>query len=150
MLRHQGAVYFAAFDADGRRVVTVSRDGTARVWDGLTGQPLAPPLSLPPLDVVDAAAFIPGGCLAVSHSADAAQVWDAVTGKPVTSALPHKLVVHAAFSLDSRHVATAGGDKTARVWDRATGQLVGQPLQHLGAVDHVAFSPDARLNVRIP
>ena len=34
----------AAFDADGRRVLTWSEDGTARLWDAATGQALTPPL----------------------------------------------------------------------------------------------------------
>ena len=35
VFRHQGLVNSAAFSPDGRRVVTVSSDHTARVWDVL-------------------------------------------------------------------------------------------------------------------
>ena len=33
----------ASFSPDGRLVVTASFDGTERVWDATTGQPVAPP-----------------------------------------------------------------------------------------------------------
>ena len=32
-LRHEGPVWSAAFSPDGARVLTTSRDGTARLWD---------------------------------------------------------------------------------------------------------------------
>lgn len=41
---HQGAVSGAAYSADGTRVLTWSRDGTARLWDARTGAALVPPL----------------------------------------------------------------------------------------------------------
>ncbi len=34
------AVYSASFSPDGKRVVTASRDKTARVWDAETGKPV--------------------------------------------------------------------------------------------------------------
>ena len=36
--------YHACFSADGRRVLTASKDGAARMWDALTGKALIPPL----------------------------------------------------------------------------------------------------------
>src|SRR5207245_1284002 len=44
VIPHKGGVLQAAFSADGRRLVTASEDGTARVWDAATGQPLTSPL----------------------------------------------------------------------------------------------------------
>lgn len=39
-----GAVNSASFSPDGRRVVTASDDGTARVWDAGTGKPVGEPI----------------------------------------------------------------------------------------------------------
>ncbi|MCI0536071.1 MAG: protein kinase, partial [Verrucomicrobiales bacterium] len=41
---HDGSVNTSRFDSEGRRVVTASDDGTARIWDMATGSALAPPL----------------------------------------------------------------------------------------------------------
>ena len=44
-LQHADGVLSAVFSPDGARVVTASRDRTARVWDALTGAPVGAPLA---------------------------------------------------------------------------------------------------------
>jgi WD40 repeat protein len=41
---HEDRVSSAAFSPDGKRIVTASRDNTARVWDADTGKPIGEPL----------------------------------------------------------------------------------------------------------
>jgi WD40 repeat protein/serine/threonine protein kinase/tetratricopeptide (TPR) repeat protein len=80
----------------------------------------------------------------------AAHVWDVATGRAVTPPLKHEDVVwDAAWSPDSRHVATASYDGTARIWDAASGAALTAPLKHNGEVKWVAFSPDGRLLLTI-
>src|SRR5262249_21080797 len=44
LLRQSGLVHFVAFSPDGRTAVTASLDGTAQLWDALTGAPRGAPL----------------------------------------------------------------------------------------------------------
>ena len=79
VLGHDGAVYSAAFSADGTRIITASGDKTARVWDAATGKELA---RLGHDDTVWSAAFSADGARIVTASDDnTARVWDAATGK---------------------------------------------------------------------
>jgi len=44
MMLHEDHVTHAAFSRDGRWVATACRDGSARIWDAATGEPLTPRL----------------------------------------------------------------------------------------------------------
>lgn len=46
-----------------------------------------------------------------------------------------------AFSPNGQILAVGSSDHTIRLYDPATGQPVGEPLEHTGAVLHVAFNP---------
>jgi hypothetical protein len=73
----------AMFSPDGRRVVTISEDRTARVWDAATGQALTPPLRHDGL--VSRAMFSPNSRRLVTISGEKmARVWDAEAGKALT------------------------------------------------------------------
>lgn len=50
----------------------------------------------------------------------------------------------AAFSPDTRRVATGGNGRTGRIWNTATGQAMTSPLHHNGSVTGVRFSPDGQ------
>jgi WD40 repeat protein len=149
LIGHQGEVFCATFSRDGRRVLTGSADGTARIWDAATGQPL--------LVLRDEAFLVDRGGKA--HG----------MGDPIP-------VVIASFSPDGRRVLTLsatyygrkgswGGSSgtsdpvgwktrapTARLWDAASGKLIArwQPSLPAGGSCslvsplEVGFSPDSR------
>jgi hypothetical protein len=65
----------AAFSPDGQRIVTASRDNTARIWDAATGKGIAPLQGH--TGAVNSAAFSPDGQRIVTASLDnTARIWD--------------------------------------------------------------------------
>jgi hypothetical protein len=78
-LRHrQGAAVFqACFSPDGSLVLTASGDGTARLWDALSGQPVSEPMRH--AGVVDRVRFSPDGRRVVTGSRDqTVRFWDVI------------------------------------------------------------------------
>jgi WD40 repeat protein/tRNA A-37 threonylcarbamoyl transferase component Bud32 len=141
LVGRRGEVFCAEYSRDGRRVLTGSADGTARIWDAATGREL--------LMLRDEAFF-------VGRRANASGMGDPI---PVRIA---------SFSPDGRRVltvSTRGGSSgisapdlwktqapTARLWDAASGKLIArwQPALPPGG-DYslvspleVGFSPDSR------
>jgi energy-coupling factor transporter ATP-binding protein EcfA2 len=147
---HEDGLTNAAFSPDGTRIVTASRDKTARLWDAATGRPIGAPFEGHE-NTVRSATFSPDGKRIVTASQDTtARLWDADTGKPIGEPLKghENSVWAAAFSPDGKRIVTASDDKTARLWDAETGKPIGGPLK--GHTDHVrraAFSPDGKLIV---
>jgi WD40 repeat protein len=131
-----------AFSPDGTRIVTGSRDHTARVWDARTGS-----LQLElkgHTDRVHSVAFSPDGTRIVTGSADqTARVWDVRTGLPQLELKGHVgNVMSVAFSPDGTRIVTGSTDHTARVWDARTGLPQLELKGHSNWVYGVAFSPD--------
>src|SRR5204863_1570626 len=80
-LKHGVYVLSAQFSPDGRRIVTASRDFTARVWDAQTGEALTEPFRHG--NWVTWAEFSPDGKRIVTASYDfSAKVWDIAPSQP--------------------------------------------------------------------
>ncbi|MEO8137882.1 MAG: hypothetical protein ABI831_28385 [Betaproteobacteria bacterium] len=72
---HSAPVLSANFSPDGKRIVTASRDKTARVWDADNGKPVGEPMTHG--SAVQSASFSPDGKRVVTASEDkTARVWD--------------------------------------------------------------------------
>ncbi len=139
---HAGGVDSAAFSPDGFRLVTGSRDHTAKIWDARTGAEI---LNLEGHTLpVFSASFSPDGFRVVTGSRDnTAKVWDARTGVEVLNLKGHTdRVFSASFSPDGSRVVTTSSDQTAKVWNATTGAELVNLKGNTAQVTAALFSPD--------
>jgi WD40 repeat protein len=135
-----------AFSPDGRRVVTGSENGTARLWDALTGQPIGEPMKHD--GPIHSAQFSPDGSKVLTASGDkTARLWDAASGKELAAFHHDGDVNSAVFSPDGQRVVTASKDGTSRWWDLATGKLVGAPEVEQKPVQSPALPQKPTVNI---
>jgi WD40 repeat protein len=113
-----------AVSADGRRVVSASRDGTLKVWDLETVCELCTLKGHS--DAVMGVAVSPDGRRAVSASSDTTlKVWDMETGRELRTLQGHVSWIRGvAVSPDGRRAVSASWDNTLKVWDLETGEVI--------------------------
>src|SRR6266487_2729592 len=143
-MRSDAGVHSVQFSPDSQRVVTVSGDKTAWLWDAASGKAIGEPMKHESL--VYSAEFSPDSQRVVTASADkTARLWDGASGKAIGEPMKHESVVDSAeFSPDGQRVVTASADNTARLWEAASGKPIGEPIKHEGAIDSAQFSPDSQ------
>jgi WD40 repeat protein len=151
-------VFCASFSPDDSRVVTASKDNTAKVYDSTTGRLIA---TLPSLDCVNSAMFSPDGKQIVTSSDDGvARLWDAgATGELSPIAIfnhsPGKKIFPAVFSPNGEWIATGGSeDGFAKIWNAKTKdpRPVAVFTNHVGGrlkqgIDTLRFSRDGTMIV---
>jgi WD40 repeat protein len=141
---HGGPIQSAVFSPDGKKIITASSDGTAKIWDANTGEMLLN-LSGHYLDV-KYAQFSPDGKKVITASYDnTAKVWDAITGAMLLDLTAHSSAVTSAqFSPDGKRIITASWDQTLKVWDAETGKLLADMKEHTLDIHSAQYSPDGK------
>ncbi len=130
-----------AFSPDGRYVATGSNDGTARVFEAVSGKEVS---RLTEQGEVSSVAFSPDGRYVATGSGDGtARVFEALSGKEVSRLTGLGGVHSVVFSPDGHLVATGSMDGTARVFDSKNGKEVSELIAK-GDIPEVAFSPDGK------
>jgi WD40 repeat protein/serine/threonine protein kinase/tetratricopeptide (TPR) repeat protein len=146
VIRDVGLILQAAFRPDGRAVVTASDDGTARLWDAATGEPIGAPMAHG--GPVCAAAFRPDGGLLVTAAEDKTiHLWD-----PETTAMRREPLIledsidQLAFSPDGTRLAgVLPLKRTVLLWDREHPEAEMLVPQEAGWRIRIAFDPAGRL-----
>ena len=136
---------------DGRRLLLIGMDGTARVFETNTGNPIGPPLKF--ADAGLDGDFHPNGSRfgTIDKSGQAA-VWDAVNGSKLF-AIPREegAIVSLMFSGDGTRLVTAGnlraeGDESGAglitLRDSGNGKPVLGPIRAKWTIEGVAVNPD--------
>jgi len=144
LVGHTRSITSIAYHPDGTLLATASLDGTARVWNPLTGEEILN-FSDHQGELTEIVFHPNGNRIATSSYDGTVKVWNSATGKVYLTLSSHDDVVEdVAFSPDGRLLATASRDKTARIWDATSGKqllsLAGHPSEFTG----IAFSPDGK------
>ena len=139
---HSHRITSVAFAPDGAALLTVSDDGTARLWDTATGVEIR--CFKVDAGLVFNVAFAPGGAMILTGSGDGtARLWDITTGAEMRRLEGHEgEVLSVAFAPNGATLLTGGYDGTARLWDIETGSEIHRLEGHKSRVISVAFAPD--------
>jgi len=140
---HRGYVLDVAFSPDGKRVISASEDGTARIWNASTGK-LERTLR-GHAEAVNSAAFSADAERVVTAGADGTvRVWNLRDGGAVVMRGHEGPVLSAAFNPAGDRVVSAGQDGTVRVWNAAGGETLVLLYTHHGRATGAAFTPDGK------
>ena len=110
-LPHPNRVRSVRYSRDGARILSAGYDGTARLWDARTGQPLVAPMRHS--SAVNVAEFSPDGSrIATALGGGGARLWDAATGQPLSEVLRTWSEARSAlFTPDGRQLAVMHSDR---------------------------------------
>jgi hypothetical protein len=141
---HTRVVRAVAFSPDGKRLLTVSRDRTAILWDAIRGGKLR---TLPEQQkTLSEAAFAPDGKHVLTGDCDGRIVlWDADSGRKVREVMsPGNEITALGYSPDGKRVLATAWRDAAAFWDAESGAKIPLiPIRNAGP-RAVAFGPDGR------
>ncbi|HCO93282.1 MAG TPA: hypothetical protein DIU00_04905 [Phycisphaerales bacterium] len=147
VVQYPDEIKLVTFSPDGSRILAACLDGTVRICDSTTGQPIGRPLRHG--SEVRFLVISPNGTrIATGGRNGSVRLWDAVTLEPVGEPTQHgEWYPVTVFSPDSSRLMTGGTDGTVRLWDADTGKSLGKAFQYEGegerSVRALAFCPKA-------
>jgi WD40 repeat protein len=141
---HQQMVRSASFIAARRAVVSVSDDGTLRLWSLATGENVLV-LDHPNAGISQVAVSGDGRWL-MAGTTDGARAWDLDSPMRPVQMFGHDGRVNAVcLSYDGTVSASGGDDGTIRIWHTPTGRELYALQEHTRAVTRLSFAADDQL-----
>jgi WD40 repeat protein/serine/threonine protein kinase len=121
------------FSPDGSHLLVGCQDGTVRICDGTTGQPIGRPLHQG--SGVSGVAISPNGMrIATGGPCGWVRLWDVLTREPIGKVIRYEdkddWAPVMAFSPDGSQLVTGGVDGAIRLWDADTGESLGKVFQY--------------------
>ena len=145
--RHEGPHFrrdSLVFTADGKTLISGSRDKTIKLWDVATESERA---TLKGHTAhVKSVALSPDGKTLASWSGDGTiRLWDLATGTERANIKGQTgYVSNVTFSPDGKMLAAGSGENAIKLWDAATGKEQTTFKGHTSNVTSVTFSPDGK------
>ena len=140
-----GILLSASFSHDGRRVLTSSSAGTARIWRVTPSPPIV--LGRPhAASAVAGVVYSPDGKLALAAAGKVVRVWSTTTGRRRFLLGGHTAAVNwVSFSPNgARMLGASTDDRTTRVWSTRTGRLIRVLRSRPDELNGAVFTPDGR------
>ncbi|HEY4798781.1 MAG TPA: WD40 repeat domain-containing protein, partial [Bacteroidia bacterium] len=123
-------------------IVTASKDGSAKIWDGNSGGSL---FTLKHAKAVNGAVFSPDGKFIATGSSDnTVKIWDAATGEMKKSLdADSKEVTAITWSADGKYIASGGSGGKVIIWESASGNKFAE-TNFKSYVNSLSISPDVQ------
>jgi WD40 repeat protein/tRNA A-37 threonylcarbamoyl transferase component Bud32 len=139
---HQGPIRSLSFGHNGKRILTASLDGTARILDTDSGSVVR---TFRAEGQLTCSSFSPDNRQVLTASMNGAmEIWNVETGQRVgVGRVPAGSISSCPFSPDGRNILITSQKGTARIWNTQNGSLVHIPDCE-GGIAFGAYSPDGR------
>ena len=139
------SVTSVSFSPDGATLASGAWNGTVKLWDVATGEPIA--MLEGHTRRVTSVSFSPDGAILASGSYDdTVKLWD-VASREIIATLQGQAsgVTSVSFSPDGTTLASGSWDGTVLLWDVATGEIIATLEGHTDWIRSVSFSPDGTI-----
>jgi WD40 repeat protein len=149
ILKHNAPIKAVVFSPDETKVVTVSEDGTAKMWSEKNGNIYCLNDSSALSSDINSASFSPDNTKLATSSSDLIRIWDANDGQVLRRYACKFFPEYLFFSPDGKMLAAAGqnfeyNNNTVVLWDEVSShEPIKLQLPNNNRIKLLVFSPDS-------
>ena len=149
---HTGQVSFEEFSQDGKLIISLSKDGTAKLWDAATGNLLNDFRSYNDASIalVTLARFSPDGKKIITgYEVSSSTIWNVKSGEPIWETLYSHIeapvnTIMDHFSPDGKRIILFDFDNDGTVCNSFTKKVVFKLKGHKAKLSLACYSPDGK------